>query len=250
MLSGPVSIILACLAVMLAGLAKGGFAGLGAIAVPLITLALPPMQAAAILLPILIVQDAVSVWAFHKSWNRWIAAWMLPGAFVGIALGYFFSASVPVNAVKGVLGAVTLVFGLYRLWLESGHKIVAPSNSPGWVGSLFGVALGFTSHIAHAGAPLFQIWVMPRKLPHREFAGTSAVTFAIVDWAKVPGYWALGEFTRANLIASALLVPVAIASTMAGVWLVQRTNVERFYTIVYSLMVLLGGKLVWDALVA
>ncbi len=248
MLYDPIAIALVCLAVVIAGLAKGGFAGIGAMSVPLMVLVLPPMQAAAILLPCLLVQDVVSVSAYRKTWNRWVVARMIPGAFVGVALGYFFSAGVPVAMVKGALGVVTLCFALYRMWLESGHKIVAPSNSPGWVGSLFGVALGFTSHIAHAGAPLFQIWVMPRKLPHRELAGTSAVIFAIVDWAKVPGYWALGEFTRANLIASALLVPIAIASTMAGVWLVRRTNVERFYTIIYWLMVLLGGKLIGDAL--
>lgn len=168
----------------------------------------------------------------------------------GIGIGYLFSAEMPMAAVKGALGLITAGFGLYRLWLERGGRLVAASNSPGWIGSLFGVMLGFTSHIAHAGGPMFQMWVVPKKLPHLEFVGTSAITFALVNWAKVPGYYVLGEFSRENLIASAILAPLAIVSTMAGVWLIRRIDGARFYTIIYWLMVLLGSKLMWDALAA
>lgn len=248
MLLDPLALTLTILAVILVGFAKGGFSGLGAMATPLMALAMSPVQAAAILLPILIVQDAVSVWAFRKTWNGWIIAWLLPGAFVGVALGYFFSAGVRVEVIEGALGTLTLGFAVYRLWRERGGRFVAPANSPGWVGSLFGVTLGFASHIAHAGGPPFQMWVMPRKLPHLEFVGTSAIVFAIVNLVKVPGYFALGEFTRTNLTISAMMVPVAIISTLAGVWLVRRVHGQRFYTIVYLLMVVLGTKLIWDAL--
>jgi uncharacterized protein len=43
-------------AVILLGLAKGGFAGLGVLGMPLMALTIPPVQAAAITLPILIVR--------------------------------------------------------------------------------------------------------------------------------------------------------------------------------------------------
>lgn len=250
MLSDPTVLAVACLAVIIVGISKGGFSGLGAMTTPLFALVVPPMQAAAIMLPILMVQDVVSVWAFRKTWNGWIIAWMMPGAVVGIAIGYLFSAELSMEAVKGTLGLITASFGAYRLWLERGGRLVAASNSPGWVGSMFGVAMGFTSHIAHAGGPPFQIWVAPRKLPHLEFVGTNSIIFALVNWVKVPGYYALGEFTRENLITSAMLVPLAIASTMAGVWLVRRIHGAWFYTFVYCLMVLLGSKLMWDAVMA
>lgn len=246
----PFTIAVACVAVFILGLAKGGFAGLGALATPLFALVVAPTRAAAILLPILIVQDVVSVWAFRKSWNGWAVAWMLPGALVGIALGYAFAASLPMAAVTGALGTITLGFGLYRLWLERGARVVAASNSPGWVGSLFGIVSGFTSQIAHAGGPPMQMWLTPRKLPHLEFVGTSAILFAAINWAKVPAYAALGEFTHANLVASAVLAPLAVLSTFAGVWLIRRVDPTRFYTLIYVLMVLLGGRLIWQALAA
>ncbi|MDB5714370.1 MAG: hypothetical protein JWO15_1767 [Sphingomonadales bacterium] len=237
----------AAIAVMLSGLAKGGFAGVGALAMPVMALGVDPVRGAAILLPILIIQDAVSVWSFRHDWDRRVLVVMLPGMAVGVALGYFFAAMVSETAVLGVLGAISAVFGSHRLWLERGGAVGLPSNSPNWVGTLFGVASGFTSQIAHAGSPPFQMWVLPRRLPRDTLVGTTAIAFATMNWMKVPAYAALGQFTRANLTATTLLVPLALLSTFTGVWLVRRIDPTRFYVLIYVLMVLLGLKLISDA---
>ncbi len=244
LLADPVTLALACVAVAILGLAKGGFSGLGVLATPLMALKLPPVTAAAILLPVLMAQDVVSVWSYRKTWDGWIIAWMLPGAAVGIAVAAGLAALVPEERLLVLLGVITLVFGLYRLWIERGGRIVAASNSPGWVGTLFGVATGFTSQIAHAGGPPFQMWVTPRRLPHEVFVGTSSLTFAAVNWMKVPSYFALGSFDRQVLEAAALLFPLAIITTLAGVWLVRRLDTAKFYTLIYLLMVALGLRLI------
>lgn len=249
MLADPHFLIVAIFAVILVGLAKGGLSGLGALGTPLIALVIPPVPAAAVLLPILIVQDAVSIWSFRKSWDGWIIGWMLPGAILGILIGWWLAAALREEAVMAALGAITFGFGLYRLWIERGGRVVAASRSPGWVGSLFGVGMGFASEIAHAGGPPFQMWVAPRKLPHETFVGTNAILFGIVNWAKVPVYVALGAFTKQTLTASAALLPLAIASTLAGVWVIRRISGRAFYTIAYILMVALGGHLLWQAFV-
>jgi hypothetical protein len=246
-LTDPAFLIAAIIAVTLLGLAKGGFAGLGALATPILALAIAPVTAAAILLPILIVQDVVSVWAFRKTWDRGIVLIMLPGALVGVAGGWFFAERLSEDAVMAALGVISVAFGLWRLWLERGGRQPLASTSPGWVGTLFGAATGFTSQIAHAGGPPFQMWVGPKRLPHETFVGTSAILFAAINYAKLPAYLALGQFTHENLIASAALMPLAIISTFAGVWLIRRMAAARFYTMVYLLMVALGAKLVFDA---
>ena len=248
LLADPFTITLACLAVIIVGLAKGGFSGIGALSAPLLALALPPATAAAVLLPVLLVQDVVSGWAFRKTWNGWIIAWMLPGALLGVVLASLYSAAVNEAQLMLALGLITLGFGLYRLWVERGGRIVAASNSPGWVGSLFGVGLGVTSQIAHAGGPAFQIWVTPRRLEHETYVGTSSITFAVVNWMKVPSYLVLGTLNRETLTAAALLLPLAVLSTLAGVWLIRRLDAARFYTIIYWLMIGLGAKLVWDGM--
>lgn len=233
-------------AVVLSGLGKGGFAGFGALAMPVMVLANPPVESAAVLLPILIVQDVVSVWAFRHSWNRHVLAVMLPGMTLGVALGYFFSSHVSEAAVLLAVGLVSMGFGLQRLWQERGHGVVLPSSSPGWVGVLFGAASGFVSHVAHAGAPPFQMWVLPKKLERDVLVGTTAIVFAYMNWIKVPAYAALGQFTRGNLVHSLWLAPVALASTLGGVQLVRHVDAARLYKVIYWLMVLVGLKLVWD----
>lgn len=239
----------AIIAVVLSGLAKGGFAGAGALAMPIMALGIDPVRAAAIMLPILILQDAVSVWSFRRSWDGHILKVMMPGMVVGVALGYLFAAKVSATAVLGALGFISTLFGAQRLWVERGGKVVLPSSSPDWVGTLLGVASGFTSQIAHAGAPPFHMWVLPKRLARDVLVGTTAIAFAVMNWIKVPAYAALGQFTRANLMATAMLAPLAIGSTYAGVLLVRRVDPARFYTLIYVLMVLLGIKLMVDAVV-
>ncbi len=247
MLTDPVFYLCAVPAVILVGLAKGGFTGLGALGMPLMALGIDPIAGAAIMLPILIVQDIVGVAAFRKSWSGTVLATMLPGALLGILLAFLFASAVPRTGVLAALGLIAILFGALRLWAERGGRLGAPSNAPTWVGCLFGALAGFTSQIAHAGGPPFQMWAMRRGLTRDDFVGTSAIFFAVVNWAKVPAFAALGEFTRANLLTAAALLPVAILSSLAGVWLVRRVPAERFYRIIYALMIVTGAKLLLDA---
>jgi uncharacterized membrane protein YfcA len=234
-------------AVILVGLAKGGFTGLGSLSLPMMAFVISPVTAAAILLPLLIAQDVVGVWAFRRTVDWRLLGWMLPGAAGGVALGYWFAVSVTPEAVMAVVGAISILFGLYRLWAER-HAVPRETAAlPEWFGALFGVASGFTSHVAHAGQPPFQLWVLPRRLEPALLVGTTAVFFATVNWIKVPAYIALGQFTRANLMTAGALLPVAIASTFAGVWLVRRIDPARFYTAIYWLMVLVGAGLIAEA---
>ncbi|MDO8900082.1 MAG: sulfite exporter TauE/SafE family protein [Phenylobacterium sp.] len=248
MLTDPLFYALAIPAVILLGLAKGGFAGVGAISLPLLALAISPVQAAAILLPVLILQDVVGVWAFRRSWDRSILMLMIPSAAVGIGLGYLLAARVSATAVLAVLGAISIVFALHRLWLVRGGGVQAPKNAPLALGALLGAASGFTSQIAHAGQPPFQMWVLPKNLPPPVLVGTTAIFFAVINWIKVPAYLALGQFTAQNLMTAAVLAPLAIVSTFAGVWLVRRIKAEQFYTAIYVLMILVGAQLLWKAL--
>jgi uncharacterized membrane protein YfcA len=242
-LTDPAFYALAVPAVIILGLAKGGFAGLGILAIPLMALSASPVQAASITLPILIVQDVVSVWAFRRSWDARILALMLPSAAVGIAAGYALAAYVSAAAVELAVGLVSVAFALLRLSARAAQPQAGRSPV---AGALWGAAAGFTSQIAHAGGPPFQIYVLPKQLPRDTFIGTSALFFAIVNWMKVPAYAALGQFTRENLATAAALMPVAIGSTFAGVWLVRRVSVERFYTTIHLLLLLVGAKLLWD----
>lgn len=245
MLTDPFFYVVAVPAVILLGLAKGGFSGVSVISVPLMTLAVSPVQAAAITLPILIVQDVVSVWAFRRTWHAATLAIMLPAAALGIWAGYALAAYVTPSAVELAIGFVSVVFAVQRLWVER-KDAPPPKPLPKWFGAVCGAVAGFTSQIFHAGGPPFQIYALPLKLERDVFIGTSAIFFAAVNWMKAPAYLALGQITRGNMATAAALLPVAIGSTIAGVVLVRRVDGEGFYKIIYWLLVAVGLKLVYD----
>jgi uncharacterized protein len=232
-------------AVILLGLAKGGFSGIGVLAVPLMTLVVSPVQAASITLPILIVQDAVSVWVFRKAWDGRSLAILIPSSVIGIVIAYLLAARVSTAAVELAVGLVSLIFGARQLRITL-RGTARPHQSSNVMGVLWGAASGFTSQIAHAGGVPFQIYMLPKRLDRDVLIGTSAIFFATMNWLKVPAYAALGQFTRANMATSLVLFPLAIASTVGGAKLIRRADPERFYVLIYVLLLLTGLKLSWD----
>ncbi|MBV9753748.1 MAG: sulfite exporter TauE/SafE family protein [Hyphomicrobiales bacterium] len=246
MIDDPWFYVAAIPAVTLLGLAKGGFAGIGTLATPIVALAIPPVQAASIVLPILIIQDVYSVYVYRHHWDAFNLKVLVPGAVIGVFIGYLLAARLPEAAVGLAVGAISLVFGLRQLWLRSSNVVPVhrPSRAAGW---FWGALSGFTSMISHAGSPPYQIYVMPQRLEARIFVGTSVLFFAFVNWMKVTPYLALGQITRGNLMTSAALFPLAIATTWLGVVLVRRFSSERFYLLSYWLMILIGLKLIVDA---
>ncbi len=236
-------------AVILIGLSKGGFSGLSVLAMPILTLTISPVRAAAVLLPIMIAQDWVGVWAFRRDFHARTLQILIPAAVIGIGLGWALAAYVSDAAVKLAVGLISIGFVIFML-LRDRLRSNAPARAEMGPGLLWGAVAGFTSMVSHAGGPPFMVYVMPQKLSPRIFAGTGAIFFAAVNLLKVPPYFALGQFGRENLLASAALLPVAIGATLAGVWLVRRVSADRFYTLILALTFLIGVKLTYDAAMA
>jgi uncharacterized membrane protein YfcA len=234
-------------AVILVGLSKGGFSGLSALAMPLLSLAISPVRAAAIMLPILIVQDWVSVWAFRRDFEPRNLIILIPASLIGIGAGWLLAADVSEALVRVAVGLISVGFVAYMVVRSRGGEPAAsqPKVAPG---IFWGALAGFTSFVSHAGAPPFQVYVMPQGLSPRLFAGTAVMFFAAANLLKVPPYFALGQFSRENLTAAATLFPLAIGATLAGVWLVRRVPADRFYNVVYALTFLIGLWLVWKGL--
>lgn len=246
MISDPMFYAVAVPAVILLGLSKGGFTGFGMLSMPLLALVIPPIHGASIILPILIVQDAVGVWVYRREWDRRNMAILLPGAIIGIVLGYVFAARVSDAAIAFAVGVISVTFGGRRLLIErrGGGRTAVRAGIP--AGLLWGGISGFTSMIANAGAPPFQVYVIPQRLPKELFVGTGILFFAIMNWIKLPFFIALGQLDHGSLMTSFALFPLAIASTWAGVILVRKVPAERFFTLIYVLLIAVGLKLLWD----
>jgi uncharacterized membrane protein YfcA len=167
---------------------------------------------------------------------------------VGIFFGWLLATAINADAVRGFVGVIALSFGVYRLLPLFGVQLKLAGPAPEWVGVVMGGVSGFTSQVAHAGGPPFQIWALSRNFPHLVFVGTSSIFFAIINWMKVPAYAALGQFNTQNMTLTAIFLPLAVLSTMAGVRLVKRVSPERFNTIIQLLMVVVGVELIRQAI--
>lgn len=238
-------------AVILVGLTKGGMGeALALMGVPILSLVVDPVSAAAIMLPILIVMDIVSLWIWRKHGDTQTLKIMLPGALLGIAFGWATSAHLPSYLMRLLIGAVAITFSgrfFYNRFFAS--HLVAVARPQNRVKASFWSAIsGYGSFVAHAGGAPYQIYAMPLKLDPRTYTGTTVRFFAILNAIKLAPYFALGQLDLTNLKLSATLFPLAPIATVAGAMIVRRMRVEIFYPYMYLMAGLAGLKLFYDGM--
>jgi uncharacterized membrane protein YfcA len=234
-------------AVILVGLSKGGLGGaMGFVGVPLMALSVSPVQAAAIMLPILVLMDVVSLWSWRGTYDRALLWSMLPGALFGIGLGWLTAAVVTAPMIRFIVGAVAVVFVGRWLYAKIVDPVVRPAARNTIAAAAWGTVSGFTSFVAHVGGPPFQVYALPLRLDPKIFTGTSVILFAIMNAVKVVPYFLLGELDRTNLTLAAMLMPLAPLATLAGAWAVRRMRPDSFYTFSYVTVGLIALKLIYD----
>jgi uncharacterized membrane protein YfcA len=246
MITDPAFYAVAVAAVLLMGLAKSGFlGGFGSMATPLLALAVPVPQAAAIMLPLLLVMDATGIQQLWRERDRALLALLLPAGLVGTLVGWALFGLLSAKAVAAVVGALTLAFLAQRLLLPPRRDGLPPPRN---VGRLLAVVSGFTSFVAHAGSPPVQAYVLPLRLEPVRMAATMAVFFGAVNLSKWIPYALLGLLDARNLLTSLVLVPLAPLGVWVGVWALRRIDARWFYAIAYAGMAATGAKLLWDGL--
>lgn len=275
-------------AVLLVGMAKSGFAsGFGALATPLLALMVPVPQAAAIMLPLLLVMDAMGVQQLWRQRDPALLRALLPAGLAGTLLGAALFGVLSAATVSGVVGALTLAFLAQRLWVVRRSPPATPSGAPAsapasasasasasaratppasppaspsasppasaaprsrMLGLVCGLASGLTSFVAHAGAPPLTAYLLPLRLAPATFSGTLAVYFGALNLFKLLPYAALGLIDSRNLATSVVLLPFTPLGVWAGLRLTHRVSPDSFYRLAYAGMLLTGCKLLWDGL--
>jgi hypothetical protein len=242
----PLAILFAAVpAAILVGLSKGGLPVVGMLGTPILALAVSPVTAAAMLLPIYVVSDLFGLQAYRRRFDRRNLAILIPATTIGVALGWATASITSERLVTLVIGAIGLAFCFDQYWKRR-HQL-EPKPADVRRGMFWGAVTGFTSFVSHAGAPPYQMYVLPQRLDKLTYAGTTTVLFAYVNAIKLIPYWALGQLNAANLKVAALLALPAIAAVYAGVWLVRVIPEALFYRLVIGALALVSLKLIWDA---
>ena len=244
MITEPGFFAVAVPAILLMGISKGGFgSGAGLFATPLMALAVPIPQAAAILLPILIVMDLAGLWAYRGVFSRENLKVILVGGVLGVLLGTLTFRYFSEAWIRLLLGAIAIGFVMQRYLLPAPSKPAQRSTSKGIFWSAFS---GVTSTIAHAGGPPLSVYLLPQRLDKAVLVGTTVVFFAVINVVKLVPYAWLGLFDARNLLTSLALAPLAPFGIWLGVTLMRRLSERVFYSVCYALLLLVGAKLAWD----
>jgi uncharacterized membrane protein YfcA len=235
---------------VLSGMNKGGFP-IGMVATPLLILVWPAQSHAArsaigFMLPMLCLMDLVAFLIYRKEiqWPRLTPLWL--GAVSGIALASVLFVSdesamfaVSDHTLKICVGWLGLLFVGYFAARRFIFRKLAESLHPGLkMGTLFGIAAGVTSTLAHAAAPVMQMYLLPQKLPKKQYVATNGMFFFAINLIKLVPFASLGRITGESLALGGVMVPVIPLGVGLGWWLTHKTRQEHYTLLIYGILLL------------
>nr|PZN02605.1 MAG: hypothetical protein DIU74_07465 [Pseudomonadota bacterium] len=241
-IADPWFYVVAIPTMLLVGISKGGLGLAGGLSVPLLSLVVSPFQAAAIMLPILIVMDFSAFLAYRRHWDRRQMRVILPAGLVGILIGSLIFGALSEDWIRVLIGMIAVGFVLHSFRRRTAAAR-PPTRAKGY---FWGALAGFTSFVAHAGAPPLSVYLLPQRPEPPGRAGTPVMFFPGGKPLEPPPHPPPGRRHRRNLSPSLLLAPVGALGIALGVWLRTRISTTLFYRLSYGLLLLTGGKLVYD----
>ena len=236
---------LAILASLFVGLSKGGLPGIGSLAVPLMALKIDPLTAAALLLPIYLISDAFGLWLYRHSFSPRNLSILIPAGLLGVLIGYLLAPVMSVPWLNIGVGGIGIWFCLAAWSRNNAGTPPRPADLPR--GLIWGTIAGLTSFVSHTGAPPYQAYVLPQKLPKLMFAGTTTITFAAINLAKLPPYLALNQFPEFQTGPIALLILASVIGAFAGAKLTRILPEKIFFKAVEIALFAISIRLIWKA---
>ena len=242
----PVFLAFASFGVFVFGISKGGVPGpIAMLAVPVMSFAMSPLQAAGILLPLLIIMDFSALYLYWKKWINKILKIIIPASIVGILFGTYTFKYTNEDQIRLMVGIISIIFVLVS-FVQKNNLLLKPTKLKGYFWSSIA---GYTSFLIHAGNPPMNFYTLPLKLDKISFIGTMTMAFLVINVVKLIPYYYVGLLAPANLIVSLILLPLAFISVLIGYFIQKRIPEKIFFNVIYILLFLSGLKLIYDGIV-
>jgi len=244
-ITDPLFYAIAIPVVLLTGLSKTGIPGLfGGMAVPFLSLVIPPLQAAALMLPVLCFIDLFGLRAFRGVYDRRNMPILLTGLAIGVVLGMLVFTLVPRDWMRILIGTIAVAFALNNIFGWARNR---PPTKASWPRGVFWSSLsGLTSFVAHAGSPPVMAYLLPQRLDRRIYVGTTVWFFFASNYAKLIPYAYLGQLDLTNLATAAVLLPFVPLGVKLGVFIQGKLDEKIFYQLSYWALLGIGLKLLYD----
>jgi uncharacterized membrane protein YfcA len=220
------------LAAVVVGLSKTAVPGAGTVAVAIFAAVLPAKQSTGTILLLLIVADLFAVLAYRRHTNWKALLGLAPAVVAGILLGVVFLFFADDAWVKKTIGVILLVVIAITLFRRRVGAQVSDEGPHRLAAATYGTLGGFTTMVANAAGPVMSMYFLAARFPVKEFLGTAAWFFAIVNISKVPFSIGLGLITVPGLLIDLVLVPLVVGGALFGRWLANRLNQTVFERLV------------------
>lgn len=232
---------LLALAAIIVGFSKTALPGINTVSIAIFAALMPARESTGALLILLIVGDIFAVWSYrkHASWPTILR--LAPAVIGGMILGAVFLGLADDGWVRRVIGAILMLvvlFTVWRRWISQGHTVSGRAASGRAASIGYGSLSGFTTMVANAGGPVMSMYFLAAKFPVKEFLGTAAWFFAIINVTKLPFSIGLGLIDEGSLLLDALLIPGVIVGALAGRWVAGRVPQKVFESAVLVVTVL------------
>lgn len=251
------------IAALLMGLSKTGLPPLGAFAAAVIASVLPPVQAAGVALPLLVVGDLVAVSAYGRNVRWRILRGLVPSVALGIMVGFAALRWAPPDVSARIVGALLLLAGLGDLVRQlvarrSAHSRPSDHRPHGRqphgqqpharlrdriARAALGATAGVSTMIANAGGPPMSLYLLRAGVSRAGLLGTVALFFLTVNLAKLPFSTGLGLVSTESLHVSLVLLPGMVAGLLLGRLVAHRISGPVFSTVVLVATAAAGARL-------
>lgn len=241
--------VVAAIAVIFAGISKGGFGSGAAFAgASILALVIPPGLALGVMLPMLMLIDLLTLGPYWKQWAWPESRVLILGALPGILLGAVLYARADADVFRVLIGAIALAFVAWQAAQRLGWVTPGALRPEPRAGYLLGATAGFTSFVSHAGGPPAAIYLLGRGLAKTTYQASTVLVFWVINLVKFGVYAPLGLFTAETLYLNLILAPFAALGAWLGVKAHRLVPERAFFALTYVLLVLTGTKLIWDGL--
>lgn len=228
---------------ILVGMGKAGLSGAVVIGIPILASVLGARNSTGLMLLFFISADVFAVKAYYKG-VRWDEIKrLLPATVAGVALGALTGNFINDRQFKYLIAVIVLVSLVLMLVQElKGGQLKIPQNM--FLAAIFGIISGFSSMVGNAAGPIFAVYLLALGLNKKNYLGTSAIFFFIVNLIKLPVQvfiWQSVDWR--SLLLVLMMLPLVYAGIRFGLWAVRHFNEKAFRYLITAMTFMAAVKL-------
>jgi uncharacterized protein len=235
----PGYLVLFLIVALVIGMSKAGLSGFGLAIVPVMALIFGAKESTGVILPMLITADIMAVIYYHRNavWKYIlkILPWVAAGILIALITGNIINDNQFRVVMMIVVWTMLILMILNDLRTNTGVRI----HENHFFGPLMGLTGGFSTMIGNSAGPVFTLYFLAMRLPKKEFIGTSAWLYLIMNTGKLPLQLIVWKnITLNSLILDFFSIPVIAFGIFLGIHIVKLfpENIYRYFVIITTLV--------------